>query len=142
MTEEIAIHVSPISSGHSYWDRRYVVVHGHNGEKTRHIAEYIYGYDADPPWRVFERTGRQYALFASGYTATSVMDLETGETIASEVPETFGFCPVRFDEAEGQLRVYGCVWGGAFGWYDLDVSRISEGQVKRTGDFESDESDD
>ena len=137
--ETIDIHVSPFSSGHSYWDRRYVVVHGHTDGETRRIAEYIYGYNADPPWLVFEQDEHRYALFATSYTAASVMDLETGETIASEPPATFGFCPVRFQEDSGDLRVYGCVWGGPYGWYTLDVSRIREGHIERVGDFESDE---
>lgn len=44
----------------------------------------------------FRQNGKHYALISKHYTATSVLDLETGLVVASEEPHNFGFCPVGF----------------------------------------------
>jgi hypothetical protein len=44
----------------------------------------------------FRQGDRDFALIAPNYTATSVIDLQSGEIIASEEPHGAGFCPVGF----------------------------------------------
>ena len=44
----------------------------------------------------FRQDDRNYALISPNYTATSVMNLQTGEIIAGEEPHAAGFCPVGF----------------------------------------------
>ena len=44
----------------------------------------------------FRQGDKMFALISTDYTATSVMDLSTGEVIASEKPDSNGFCPVGF----------------------------------------------
>lgn len=61
----------------------------------------VASYDRDYPnfydtFEPFRQGDRAYALIAPSYTATSVIDLRTGEIIASEEPSAGGFCPVGF----------------------------------------------
>ncbi|MGD0811448.1 MAG: hypothetical protein ABSA91_17335 [Acidimicrobiales bacterium] len=49
--------------------------------------------DTFEPFRIGDRN---FALISPHYTATSVMDLATGEIIAGEQPSSGGFCPVGF----------------------------------------------
>jgi hypothetical protein len=124
-------------------------------------------YDRNYPtlYRTFEpfRQGdRILALISTDYTATSVMDLTTGQIIASEKPNASGFCPVGFyvpdwwdihDESilpgssswsadcehpKGDFGfVWGCIWGDDSSWkvQYLDLSRVQEGVIKRDDRF-------
>jgi hypothetical protein len=44
----------------------------------------------------FRQDGHDYALISTHYTATAVLDLESGEIVAREAPSSFGFCPRDF----------------------------------------------
>lgn len=110
----------------------------------------------------FRQGDRYFALFSSDYTATSVMDLATGEVIASEEPNPAGFCPVGFyvpdwwDIHDGSILpgsgnwnesyelprgdfgfVWGCIWGDDSSWkvQYLDLSRIQQGTLIRDERF-------
>jgi len=126
------------------------------------IASFHRNYGLLSAFEPFRQGGRAYALIAPDYTATSVMDLQTGEIIASEKPHSAGFCPVGFyvpdwhdvhdasmipgsrywstdDEwPTGQFGfVWGCVWGDDTSWkvQYLDLSRITEGIIVRDDRF-------
>jgi hypothetical protein len=61
------------------------------------IGSYVYGLDfIEPPFYPFEHKNKWYALFSEDYTASSIMELSTCETVWSTEPHTFGFCPVEF----------------------------------------------
>lgn len=124
-------------------------------------------YDRNYPnlYRTFEpfRQGdRILALVSTDYTATSVMDLATGQIIASEKPHASGFCPVGFyvpdwwDINDGSILpgssswddnkvfpkgdfgfVWGCIWGDDSSWkvQYLDLSCVQEGVIKRDERF-------
>ena len=103
-----------------------------------------------------------FALISTDYTATSVMDLATGKVIASETPDSNGFCPVGFyvpdwwdvnddsvlpgshywsDDNELQKGdfgfVWGCIWGDDSSWkiQFLDLSKIQDGEIFREERF-------
>ena len=103
-----------------------------------------------------------FALISTDYTATSVMDLSTGEIIASETPDSGGFCPVGFyvpdwwDIHDGSILpgssgwkpdyenpkgnfgfVWGCIWGDDSSWkiQYLDLSKIQQGKIMRDERF-------
>jgi len=125
------------------------------------IASFERNYGLLSAFEPFRQGGRDYALIAP-YTATSVMDLETGVIIADEKPDSGGFCPVGFyvpdwhdvhdpsmipsarywstdDEwPTGNFGfVWGCVWGDDTSWkiQHLDLSRITEGILVRDDRF-------
>ena len=115
--------------------------------------------------RTFEpfRQGDQlFALISQDYTCTSVLDLQSGEIVASEEPSPGGFCPVGFyvpdwwDVHDGSALpgskywrddhelpkgdfgfVWGCVWGDDSSWkvQYLDLSAVQEGSIKRDDRF-------
>jgi hypothetical protein len=132
-------------------------------ENNINVATYSRNYPA--MYRTFEpfhQSGKMFALISSDYTCTSVLDLQTGEVIASEEPSSMGFCPVGFyvpdwwdinDDSilPGSNRwspdnelpkgdfgfVWGCVWGDDSSWkiQYLDLSLIQSGQIKREERF-------
>lgn len=110
----------------------------------------------------FRQGDKMFALISTDYTATSVMDLETGKVIASETPHSNGFCPVGFyvpdwwDVHDGSILpgssswkhdyenpkgnfgfVWGCIWGDDSSWkiQHLDLTNIQNGEIKRDERF-------
>lgn len=144
------------------------------GWKTSHIevldgdqviASYARNYAVLDTFEPFRQLDRCYALIAPDYTATSVMDLATGEIIATEKADPMGFCPVGFyvpdwwDVHDGSTLpgshrwtadnewpyrgdfgfVWGCIWGDDSSWkvQYLDLSAITDGLVARDDRFGS-----
>ncbi|HEY1455688.1 MAG TPA: hypothetical protein VGG31_04265 [Candidatus Dormibacteraeota bacterium] len=60
------------------------------------VASYDRNYSMLQTFEPFRQGERFFALVAPDYTATSVMDLQTGKIVASEEPSPTGFCPVGF----------------------------------------------
>jgi hypothetical protein len=60
------------------------------------IASYDRNYSMLQTFEPFRQGDRTFAFISTYYTATSVMDLATGEIIAAEQPAATGFCPVGF----------------------------------------------
>ena len=115
-------------------------------DADRVVGRYDRNYAMLRTFEPFRQGERHFALVSPQYTATSVMDLETGEIIAGEEPNATGFCPVGFyvpdwwdvhetDEAQGVLPgsrnwtpdhewpsggdfgfVWGCIWGDDSSW--------------------------
>jgi hypothetical protein len=114
-----------------------------DGERL--VGRYDRNYGLLRTFEPFRQRGRDYALISPNYTATSVMDLGTGEIVAGEQPSSGGFCPVGFyvpdwwdvhqrAEKYGTLPgsrgwtkdhewpsgefgfVWGCVWGDDSSW--------------------------
>jgi hypothetical protein len=71
-----------------------VDVHILDGQRV--VASYHRNYDMLRTFEPFRQGDRDYALISPNYTATSVIDLQTGEIVASEEPDALGFCPVGF----------------------------------------------
>jgi hypothetical protein len=112
----------------------------------RVVGKYDRNYEMLRTFEAFRQGERYFALISPNYTATSVMDLQTGEIIAGEEPHTAGFCPVGFyvpdwwdlhenDAERGVLPgsrgwtpdhewpsrgdfgfVWGCIWGDDSSW--------------------------
>jgi len=127
------------------------------------IAKYSRNYGAlMRTFEPFRQGDRAFALISTDYTATSVMDLATGKIIASETPDSGGFCPVGFyvpdwwDLHDGSILpgssgwkvdyenpkgnfgfVWGCIWGDDSSWkiQHLDLSNIQNGEIKRDERF-------
>ena len=64
------------------------------GDKV--VGSYSRNYAMLRTFEPFRQADREFALISPNYTATSVMDLQTGEIIAAEEPSSGGFCPVGF----------------------------------------------
>jgi hypothetical protein len=127
------------------------------------IAGYERNYSMLQTFEPFRQGERDFALISTHYTATSVMDLSTGQIIAAEEPAAGGFCPVGFyvpdwwdlhdgNRLPGSLYwrpeddewptgdfgfVWGCVWGDDSSWkiQYLDLSSIREGVIRRDERF-------
>lgn len=127
------------------------------------VASYDRDYDMLRTFEPFRQGDRMFALISPQYTATSVMDLHTGEIVAAEEPHAGGFCPVGFyvpdwwdlhdgKTAPGSLYwrpvdhewpvgdfgfVWGCVWGDDTSWkvQFLDLSAVSDGVIRRDDRF-------
>jgi hypothetical protein len=128
------------------------------------IAAYDRNYSMLHTFEPFRQGNRMLALISTNYTATSVMDLHTGDIIATEEPASNGFCPVGFyvpdwwdlhdgtklpgsmhwhpadDEwpAAGDFGfVWGCIWGDDSSWkvQYLDLSSVQEGVIRRDDRF-------
>lgn len=126
------------------------------------VGSYERNYRMMGTFEPFRQGDRNFALIAPHYTATSVMDLATGEIIASEEPQGNGFCPVGFyvpdwwDVNDGSMLpgslywdegdewptgdfgfVWGCHWGDDSSWkvQYLDLSKITEGIITREERF-------
>jgi hypothetical protein len=132
-----------------------------DGEKV--VASYDRNYAMLQTFEPFRQGNQFFALVAPNYTATSVLDLQTGKIIASEEPSPAGFCPVGFYAPDwwdvhdghvlpGELRwkadyewpsdgglgfVWGCLWGDDSSWkvQFLDLSEIRRGQIRREERF-------
>jgi hypothetical protein len=126
------------------------------------VASYHRNYGMLQTFEPFRQGDRHYALISPDYTATSVVDLQTGVIIASEEPDTFGFCPVGFyvpdwwDVHDGSVLpgsihwsedrewpngdfgfVWGCIWGDDSSWKVefLDLSQVAHGVLQRDQRF-------
>jgi hypothetical protein len=124
---------------------RWKTVHVEVREGDRTVGSYDRNYSMLRTFEPFRQGDRDYALISPRYTATSVMDLETGAIVAAEEPTSSGFCPVGFyvpdwwdlyerAERDGTLPgsgrwtsdfewpagdfgfVWGCVWGDDSSW--------------------------
>lgn len=133
-----------------------------DGDTT--IASYGRNYSFLQTFEPFRQGDRMFALVSTDYTATSVLDLHTGEIIASEEPSGNGFCPVGFyvpdwwDLHDGSTLpgsmhwqevddewpsggnfgfVWGCVWGDDSSWkvQYLDLSSVRDGVIRRDDRF-------
>ena len=149
-----------VESEEGYWNSLKIDILDQSG-KT------VAGYERNYPrlmqtFEPFRQGDRMFALISTDYTATSVMDLATGKVIASETPESNGFCPVGFyvpdwwDVNEGSILpgssswkddfeypkgefgfVWGCIWGDDTSWkiQFLDLSKIQDGEILREERF-------
>jgi hypothetical protein len=128
------------------------------------VADYDRNYSMLQTFEPFRQGDRDFALISLHYTATSVLNLQTGEVIAAEPPASGGFCPVGFyvpdwwdlhdgtKQFAGSLSwrpldhewptgdfgfVWGCVWGDDSSWkvQYLDLSRIQDGVISRDDRF-------
>lgn len=124
-------------------------------EGPREVGKYKRNYpNMYRTFEPFRQDGKDYALISPHYTGTSVMDLQTGEIIAQEPKDSFGFCPVGFyvpnwwdandedDESEpdkpfwneeerefptGQFGfVWGCIWGDDSGPWKVQYLDLSQ----------------
>jgi hypothetical protein len=128
----------------------------------RVVADYNRNYAMLQTFEPFRQGDRDFALISPDYTATSVMDLSSGEIIAGEEPHPSGFCPVGYyvpdwwDLHSGSVLpgsmhwrmddewpsgdfgfVWGCIWGDDSSWkvQYLDLSRIQGGILSRDDRF-------
>ena len=129
------------------------------------IAEYERNYAMLRTFEPFRQGDRDFALISTHYTRTSVLDLDTGQVIATEpeTPNGHGFCPVGFyvpdwwdvnraagvpgsstwrpEDDEWPNGLFGFVWGAIWGddsTYKvqyLDLSRVTEGLLARDERF-------
>jgi hypothetical protein len=126
------------------------------------VAAYDRNYSMLQTFEPFRQGGRNFALISTHYTATSVLDLATGDVVAGEPPHSNGFCPVGFyvpdwwDVNDGSVFpgsmywtkdkewphgefgfVWGCVWGDDSSWkvQYLDLSAVQRGELRRDDRF-------
>jgi hypothetical protein len=127
------------------------------------IASYDRNYSMLQTFEPFRQGDRMFALISTDYTATSVVDLHTGQIIAAEEPNENGFCPVGFyvpdwwdlhdgSKLPGSMHwrsaddewpsgdfgfVWGCIWGDDSSWkvQYLDLSKVSDGIIQRDDRF-------
>lgn len=145
-------------SGQREWTRLLVEVLDNDAV----VATYERNYQMYDTFEPFRQGDRMLALVSTEYTATSVMDLDTGEILGGEAPDAEGFCPVGFyvpdwwdvwpayllpgsdswkphhEWPSGDFGfVWGCVWGDDSSWkvQYLDLSRAAEGIVVREERF-------
>tara|TARA_R110002096_G_scaffold114712_1_gene248686 strand:- start:1069 stop:1905 length:837 start_codon:yes stop_codon:yes gene_type:complete len=132
-------------------------------EDSTVVAQYTRNYPSlMQTFEPFRQGDRLFALISKDYTCSSVLDLQTGEVIASEEPSSGGFCPVGFyvpdwwDIHDGSVLpgskhwsddyelpkgdfgfVWGCVWGDDSSWkvQYLDLSTVQQGQLARDDRF-------
>lgn len=144
------------------WAVSQVEVLRRNGDGLTTVARYDRDYVALGTFEPFRQGDRDYALISRHYTATAVLDLQTGEVVAEEPIEAGGFCPVGFhvpdwwdvhddsiipgSEHWGEHMewptgafgfVWGCAWGDDSSWkvQHLDLSRVAEGVIARDERF-------
>jgi hypothetical protein len=126
------------------------------------VATYDRNYSMLQTFEPFRQGDGNFALISTNYTATSVMDLATGEIVAAETPIANGFCPVGFyvpdwwdihddtvlpgsmywtkdnEWPRGDFGfVWGCVWGDDSSWkvQYLDLSAVQRGALGRDDRF-------
>jgi len=142
---------------------RWTTVHVNVLDGDRVVAEYDRNHSMLRTFEPFRQGDKNFALISPDYTATSVMDLDTGRIVAAEESHDFGFCPVGFyvpdwwdvhdgSRLPGQLTwteddewpcagdfgfVWGCVWGDDSSWkvQYLDLSEIQQGHLRREERF-------
>jgi hypothetical protein len=143
------------SKGKNTWTTVHVEVL--DGDEV--VAEYDRDYEMLDTFEPFRQGDRMFALVSPHYTATSVLDLHTGEIVATEEPDARGFCPVGFyvpdwwdinsdkvlpgaldwrpvdhEWPTGEFGfVWGCVWGDDGSWkvQHLDLSGVRDGVIRR-----------
>jgi hypothetical protein len=152
--------VSVVESPAGTWNTLHV-------EVLDEIKQIVAKYDRSHPnlyqtFEPFRQGDRLLALISTDYTATSVIDLRTGEIVASEESNPAGFCPVGFyvpdwwDVNDGSIIpgsshwtkdhenpngefgfVWGCVWGDDSSWkvQYLDLTQINRGKILRDDRF-------
>lgn len=140
----------------------WTAVHVDIVDGDRVVAGYDRNHSMFDTYEPFRQGDREFALIAPHYTATSVMDLASGEIIAGEEPDPNGFCPVGFyapdwwDIHDGSVPpgslywteemewprgdfgfVWGCFWGDDSSWkvQYLDLSRVAQGELVRDERF-------
>jgi hypothetical protein len=141
----------------------WTVTHVEILDDGRVVASYDRNYSMLQTFEPFRQGRRNFALVSPHYTATSVIDLDTGQIVAAEEPGADGFCPVGFYvpdwwdvHGEGTLPgtmtwtsddewphagdfgfVWGCLWGDDSSWkvQYLDLSRIQQGELRREERF-------
>jgi hypothetical protein len=128
----------------------------------RVVAGYDRNHSMLGTFEPFRQGDREFALIAPHYTATSVLNLDTGEIVAGEERDPDGFCPVGFyvpdwwDIHDGSLVpgslywtddmewprgdfgfVWGCMWGddSSRKVQYLDLSRVQQGELVRDERF-------
>ena len=129
----------------------------------RVVAAYDRNYAMLGTFEPFRQGDRTFALVSPDYTATSVLDLDTGAVVAAETPSPDGFCPVGFyvpdwwDLHDGTVLpgsmswrpedhewpngdfgfVWGCVWGDDSSWkvQYLDLTDVAHGVIRRDDRF-------
>jgi hypothetical protein len=127
------------------------------------VFSYERNYSMLQTFEPFRQGDHHYALISPEYTATTVVNLDSGQIIAGEEPSAGGFCPVGFyvpdwwDLHDGSILpgsthwrpddhewpdgtigfVWGCVWGDDSSWkvQCLDLARISDGELRRDDRF-------
>ncbi len=146
------------------WDSTVITVYRRatDGGEPERLCEYVRNYGLLQTFEPFRQGNRDFALIAPDYTATSVLDLATGQVIAAEPPAGFGFCPVGFyvpdwwDVNDGSVIpggeywsadkewptgefgfVWGCIWGDDSSWkvQFLDLREIQAGVIRRDERF-------
>jgi hypothetical protein len=128
----------------------------------RVVGTYDRNYSMLSTFEPFRRGDRNFALVSPNYTATSVMDLATGDIITGEQADDRGFCPVgfyvpdwwdvhtnlafpgsRYWNADREWPtgdfgfVWGCQWGDDSTWklQYLDLSLVEQGVIVREERF-------
>jgi hypothetical protein len=147
VASKFGVKVKVVDHGAGVWKTARVDIFEGNGTEARQIG----GYDrnhagwADSTFAPFAQDGRWYALYASDYTATRVMELPSCRDLGGEEPHAAGFCPVDYyvphDHADvakagdaGRFGfVAGCIWGDDSSWkiQYLDLSNVSRGVIVR-----------
>ncbi|MEM7604443.1 MAG: hypothetical protein AAF411_03730 [Myxococcota bacterium] len=142
----------------SSWGALRVDVYRRGHESGETVATYERNYGLLSTFEPFRQGDRNFALISRNYTATAVLDLDSGKVVAEEPVDVHGFCPVGFyvpdwwDVHDGSIIpgsaywdedtewpvgdfgfVWGCVWGDDSSWkvQHLDLSRVSEGIIRR-----------
>lgn len=158
--ERFTTKVTVEESSAGTWNTLHVEVSDCNGHT---IASYERNYpNMYQTFEPFRQGSKMLALISPNYTATSVMDLDSGKIIASEIPNEMGFCPAGFyvpdwwdinddsilpgsgywDEDSEQPKgdfgfVWGCIWGDDSTWkvQYLDLSQVQKGRLVRDERF-------
>lgn len=126
------------------------------------VATYRRNHGFYSTFEPFRQGNRNFALISRNYTTTGVLDLDSGEVIAEEPIDSFGFCPVGFyvpdwwDVRDGRTIpgchywgedyewpigtfgfVWGCQWGDDSSWkvQYLDLSQVADGILRRDARF-------
>jgi hypothetical protein len=155
--ERYSTRITPTSAEHAW-----TTVHVEVLDGERVVVSYDRNHSMFDTFEPFRQAGRDLALVAPDYTASSVLDLATGEIVAGEDPDPQGFCPAGFyvpdwwDIHDGSVLpgsmhwrddmewprgefgfVWGCVWGDDSSWkvQFLDLSRVQDGEFHRDDRF-------
>jgi hypothetical protein len=156
--ERFTTHVTPTSPERAWHTVRVEIL-----DAGRVVATYDRNYSMLQTFEPFRQGNRSFALISPHYTATSVIDLDTGQVIAAEEPTPGGFCPVGYyvpdwwdvhdgTKLPGQLTwtvddewpsagafgfVWGCLWGDDSSWkvQYLDLSEVQQGYLRRDERF-------
>lgn len=158
--ERFTVRTTVVESPGPSWNTLHVEVRDADGVQ-------IASFDRNHPalhrtFEPFRQGARLFALVSPEYTTTAVLDLATGQIIASESPDAAGFCPVGFyvpdwwdvhdgsilpgsgswrsdfEEPRGDFGfVWGCVWGDDSSWkvQYLDLTQVREGKLRRDDRF-------